>query len=166
MKTEKCIFLLRILCRVHLWLIQWTLRLGQFFVNLFRNCLQEDSELIVKLRSCFDMLNDENIFFHWPNCSFYLKAKGISGGSVVKNPPDNEEDTGLILGWEDPLMKEMAIHYSIIVWKILWTVELGRLQFMGSLNIWTQIGEPKLVTKQQQRRAFLPWTQNVFLRQN
>ena len=98
MKTEKCIFLLRILCRVHLWLIQWTLRLGQFFVNLFRNCLQEDSELIVKLRSCFDMLNDENIFFHWPNCSFYLKAKGISGGSVVKNPPDNEEDTGLIPG--------------------------------------------------------------------
>ena len=52
----------------------------------------------MKLRCCFDTLYDENIFIHWPNCSFYLEAKGISGGSVVKNPPDNEEDTGLIPG--------------------------------------------------------------------
>ena len=110
----------------------------------------------MKLGSCFDMLNDENIFFHWPNGSFYLAAKGISDGSVVKNPPDNEEDTGLSPGLGRSLMKEMAIHYSIIAWKSSWTVELGRVQFMGSLKSWTQIGEPKLVTKQQQQRAFLP----------
>ena len=36
------------------------------------------------------------------------------------------------LGWEDPLEKEIAIYSSILVWKILWTEEPDRLQFMGS----------------------------------
>ena len=31
------------------------------------------------------------------------------------------------LGWEDPLEKEMATHSSILVWRILWTEEPGRL---------------------------------------
>ena len=31
------------------------------------------------------------------------------------------------LGWEDPLEKEMAAHYSIFVWKIPWTEEPGRV---------------------------------------
>ena len=35
------------------------------------------------------------------------------------------------LGWEDPLEKEMAIHYSTIAWKIPWTEEPGRLHSMG-----------------------------------
>jgi len=36
------------------------------------------------------------------------------------------------LGWEDPLEKEMAVHSSILAWKIPWTEEPGGLQFMGS----------------------------------
>jgi len=28
------------------------------------------------------------------------------------------------MGWEDPLKKEMAIHSSILAWKIPWTEEL------------------------------------------
>ena len=35
------------------------------------------------------------------------------------------------LGWEDPLEKEMATHSSILVWRIPWTEEPGRLQSMG-----------------------------------
>ena len=36
------------------------------------------------------------------------------------------------LGWEDALEKEMAIHSSIIAWKIPWTEEPTRLlQPMG-----------------------------------
>ena len=35
------------------------------------------------------------------------------------------------LGPEDPLEKEMATHYSILAWKILWTEEPGGLQSMG-----------------------------------
>ena len=36
------------------------------------------------------------------------------------------------LGQEDPLEKEMAIHSSILAWRIPWTEEPGRLQSMGS----------------------------------
>ena len=32
---------------------------------------------------------------------------------------------------EDPLEKEMAIHSSIIAWKVPWIEEPGRLQSMG-----------------------------------
>ena len=49
---------------------------------------------------------------------------------VVKNPLDNAgdpRDTGLIPGLEDPLEKEMAIHSSILAWRILWTEKSGRL---------------------------------------
>ena len=35
------------------------------------------------------------------------------------------------LGGEDPLEKEMGTHSSIIAWKIPWTEEPGRVQFMG-----------------------------------
>ena len=39
------------------------------------------------------------------------------------------------LGWEDPLEKEMAIHFSTVAWKIPWTQYPGRLHFMGSQRI-------------------------------
>ena len=39
------------------------------------------------------------------------------------------------LGREDPLENEMAIHSSIIAWKIPWTEEPGRLQSMGSQRV-------------------------------
>ena len=29
------------------------------------------------------------------------------------------------LGWEDPLEKEMAAHFSFLAWRIPWTVEPG-----------------------------------------
>ena len=38
----------------------------------------------------------------------------------------------LPLGGEDPLVKEMATHSSILAWEIPQTVETGGLQFMGS----------------------------------
>ena len=36
------------------------------------------------------------------------------------------------LGQEDSFQKEMATHSSILAWKIAWTEEPGRLQFMES----------------------------------
>ena len=38
----------------------------------------------------------------------------------------------LSLGQEDPLEKGMATHSSILVWKIPWTEEPGRLQSIES----------------------------------
>ena len=39
------------------------------------------------------------------------------------------------LGREDPLEKEVAIPSSTLAWKIPWTEEPGRLQFMGSQRV-------------------------------
>jgi len=36
------------------------------------------------------------------------------------------------LGWEDPLEEGMAIHSSILAWRIPCTEEPGGLQFLGS----------------------------------
>ena len=36
-----------------------------------------------------------------------------------------------LLDWEDPLQKEMAIHSSVLAWRIPWTEEPGGLQSMG-----------------------------------
>ena len=54
---------------------------------------------------------------------------------LVKNPPANAGDTGSILGWEDPLEKEMATHSSILAWKIPGREEPGGLQSMGSQRV-------------------------------
>ena len=35
------------------------------------------------------------------------------------------------MGWDDPLEKGMATHSSILAYRILWTEEPGRPQFMG-----------------------------------
>ena len=60
---------------------------------------------------------------------------GFSGGSVVKNMPANAGDLGSILGWEDPLEREMATHSSTLAWEIPWTEDLGRLRSIGSQRV-------------------------------
>ena len=49
---------------------------------------------------------------------------------MVKNSPPMQEIWVQSLGW-DPLQKGMATHSSILAWRIPWTEEPGRLQFMG-----------------------------------
>ena len=52
------------------------------------------------------------------------------------------------LGWEDPLEKEMAIHSSILAWKIPWTEEPGGLQSMGSQRVGHDLAtKPQDMTK-------------------
>ena len=59
---------------------------------------------------------------------------------VVKNPATNAggpreagdaRDKVQSLAGEDPLEKEMATHFSILAWRILWTEEPGGLQSIG-----------------------------------
>ena len=42
---------------------------------------------------------------------------------MVKNPPANDEDVGLLLVWKNPLGEEMASHSSMLAWEIPWTEE-------------------------------------------
>ena len=54
---------------------------------------------------------------------------------IVKNLLAMQETQVRSLGGEDPLEKGMAIHPSILAWRILWTEEPGGLQSMGSQRI-------------------------------
>ena len=54
---------------------------------------------------------------------------------IVKCLPAMQETQVQSLGWEDPLEKEVAAHFSTLAWKIPWTEEPGRLQPMGSQRV-------------------------------
>ena len=60
----------------------------------------------------------------------WLRASLVA--QTVKCLPTMRETWVQSLGQEDALEKEMAIHSSILAWKIPWTEEPGGLQFIGS----------------------------------
>ena len=89
-------------------------------------------------KACFELYNT-------------CKVPG-TGGSGVKNLPARVGDASSILGWEEPLEKEMATHSSILVWEIPWTEEPGGLQSVGSQRV-----RHDLVTKQHYIRYWHRW---------
>ena len=50
---------------------------------------------------------------------------------MVKNLPAMWETQVQLLGQENPPEKGMTTNSSILAWRIPWTDELGRLQYMG-----------------------------------
>ena len=62
---------------------------------------------------------------------FLVDYRGFPIAQTVKNLHAMWETQVWSLGWEDPLEKGMAIHSSILAWKIPWTEEPGGLQYMG-----------------------------------
>ena len=57
---------------------------------------------------------------------------------MAKNMPANEEDlgdVGLILEWGRAPAEGDATHSSILAWRIPWTEEPTRLQFIGSQRV-------------------------------
>ena len=69
---------------------------------------------------------------------------------MVKNLPAKQDTRVQSLGQKDPLEKEMAIHSSILAWRIPWTVEPGGLQSMESQRV------GHLATKLQQQQKQYP----------
>ena len=63
--------------------------------------------------------------FHMMYSAYSLLAQ------MVKHLPTMLETQVQSLGREDPLEKEMATDSSTLVWKIPWTEDPGRPQFMG-----------------------------------
>ena len=58
------------------------------------------------------------------------ELEGFSGGVVIRiclQMQETQKSRVPSLCREDPLMKEMATHSSVLVWKIPWTEEPGRL---------------------------------------
>ena len=62
------------------------------------------------------------------NAGTLTKASLVA--QMVKNLPAVQETCVQSLGQEDPLEKKMAIHSSILAWRIPWTEEPGRLRSM------------------------------------
>ena len=54
---------------------------------------------------------------------------------MVKKLPAIRETGVSPVGWEDPLEKGVAIHSSILAWKIPRTEEPGRVQSMGRQKV-------------------------------
>ena len=81
----------------------------------------------VRLRPFSDLLK------HPPGRLWWLISKESSYNAGAAG------DTGLILGKEDPLEKDLATHSSILAWRIQWTEEPGGLQCMGSQMNWTRL---------------------------
>ena len=68
------------------------------------------------------------------------------GGLVVKNCLLMQETWVQPLRWEYPLEREMAMHFSILVWEIPWAEESGGLESMESQRV-----RRDLTTKKQQQ---------------
>ena len=54
---------------------------------------------------------------------------------TVKTVPEMQEIWVQSLSWEDPLEGHMETYCSVLAWRIPWTEEPGRLQFMGSQRV-------------------------------
>ena len=53
---------------------------------------------------------------------------------MVKNLPAMQETQARSLDQEDPVEKKMAIHFSIVAWRIPWTEEPGGATVHGGLK--------------------------------
>ena len=103
-------------------------------LNVFHNC-QLLAQLFLQLlpgrnRHKDSWLGTIALIYPW------LHPKRASlVAQTVKNLPEMQEIQVWSLGWEDPLEKGMAIHSSILAWRIPWTEESVRLQSMGSQRV-------------------------------
>ena len=94
--------------------------------NFFFSGLNNSISILSMTASYFWILN-----LRWVGLPWWLRGKESAHSAG---------DLGSILGWEDPLKKQMAMHSSILAWKIPWTEDPGRLQSMGSQRVehdWT-----------------------------
>ena len=71
---------------------------------------------------------------HELNCVEWLIWSSLVA-QTVKRLPAMQETWVQFLGREDPLEKEMAIHFSTLAWKIPSMEEPDRLQSMGSQRV-------------------------------
>ena len=74
---------------------------------------------------CSDVQHSNSVTYIWAS----LVAQ------LVKNPPALQETLLWYLGWENPLEEGMAIHSSILAWRIPWTGKPSGLQSIGSQRI-------------------------------
>ena len=76
------------------------------------------------------IISSFHFYSHIPN----REKKDLPVAQLVKNPPVIWETWVQTLGWECPLEKRKAIPFSILAWRIPWTVQTIGLQSRTRLN--------------------------------
>ena len=69
------------------------------------------------------------------SCISVILTRASLVAQLVKNLPAMWETWVQSLGWEDPMEKGTATHFSILVWRIPKTEEPGMLQSLGSQRV-------------------------------
>ena len=91
--------------------------------------------------------------------TLFFFLQGFPDGSDGKESSCNTGDPGLIPGSGRSLEKETATRSSILAWEIPWTVEPGRLQFMGSQRVGCDWATITLLLQLSYREGWLQPTQ-------
>ena len=102
--------------------------------HLFVLCIYDSVPVLL----CFSLLFFWDTTYRW-NIFVFLCLTYFSCTSLVaqrlKRLPPMQETRVRSLGQEDPLEKEMAIHSSILAWRIPWMEKPSRLQSTGSQRV-------------------------------
>ena len=101
------------------------------FWVLFETCVEVVSSQKGFVFIC-DSVIHQGVLPTWPHS---IRPVWNLGGPHRSHLPAMQETWVWFLGREDPLEKEMAIHSSILAWKIPWTEEPGVLQSTGSQEL-------------------------------
>ena len=113
-------------------------------ITLITKSRNERGDVSTKLRKirikreCYEQLYankldnvDKYLQGHIEHMNESIMAMGASlVTQMAKNLPEILETGVWFLGWEGPLEKRMVTHSSILVWRISWTEESGRLHSM------------------------------------
>ena len=143
----------------------------KYILSLHKKCSYHRIQHIVSKRGQSSFQVEVFLFFKFYFIlADFLTSKEKNGGGGVEDEPWNMrrvskvnamvvqrvkasaykvEDPGSIPGREDPLEKETATHSSILVWKIPWMEEPGRLQSVGLQRVghsWATSQELEVMT--------------------
>ena len=71
---------------------------------------------------------------HYFYCVLYFYGAFLMA-QMVKNLPAMQETQVKSLGWEDPLEEEVAIHSTILAWRIPWIEGPGSYSLQGCTRV-------------------------------
>ena len=78
---------------------------------------------------------------------------------LVKNPPTMQETLVRFLGWKESLEKGKATHFSILAWRIPWTIQ----SVYGVSKSWTRLSDLHVTSSRQQNLKWKRCVLNSYL---
>ena len=125
---------------VEIWRILYTRDWRRKCSPLQYSCLENPRHRGAWWAAVYGVPQSRTLLKRLSSSSSSIHKRGTPGDSVVKNLPamqKMQETRVRSLGWKDPLEEGMATPFSILAWRIPWTVQPipGRLQSIGSHRV-------------------------------